>query len=400
MEARRATEFGQKTWKQTHIFQSLSIELSSPSYFEYFITSYNFIFLIPFRLRKSEENSIVCVKNIFHQIFCAVLLICNKAWAIYNFLNSINVNIYKEPFQLFLVVINITAFFLPVVFFKVFWKRSEEVSKFANLSKTNFLMYKNKLFSAISTIWPFLLNALFIYHLRSALTFQAQDTWYMYLLQATQHVGLLVGIMLSNFVDTYVALLAISGYDIVRKTVTGLEYLRKSSNAKKQWQNGDFSNLIDIAERLETFFDSLNSIGSPIILNWFCILVTWASHKLLDSLPGSSRDFAGSEVTLWSSWINMLNYWLYFGMYILTLVLCAETKRECDNIHRTIKQIVVQYDPNLMYGKGVLLRIKLAFDNVGIHGGYFFKFSYSFIGSAAGLVVAYTFLALQLQLSV
>ncbi|CAL8102479.1 unnamed protein product [Orchesella dallaii] len=222
--------------------------------------------------------------------------------------------------------------------------------------------------------------------------------WYMHLLQAAKLVGFLTGVVLSNFFDTYTTILAISGYDVINKTVTTLDNLKKESIGKMQWQNGDFSGLIDIAERLETFFDSLNSVGSHITLNWFCILVAWVSHRLIDSLPGTSQDFAKSEVAFVNPWMNMLHYWLYFGLYTLTLVLCAEVKRKCDHIHRTMKSIIIQHDSKLIHGKGALARIDLTLENVGIHGGFFFKFSYSFIGSAAGLVVAYTFLSLQLQL--
>ncbi|CAL8102476.1 unnamed protein product [Orchesella dallaii] len=80
-------------------------------------------------------------------------------------------------------------------------------------------------------------------------------------------------------------------------------------------------------------------------------------------------------------------------------IVCARnTFHQCDNIQKTMKKIIIQYDSKLIHGASTIAYIDLVFDDVGIRGGFFFRFSYSFIGSAAGLVVTYTFLSLQLQL--
>jgi len=50
-----------------------------------------------------------------------------------------------------------------------------------------------------------------------------------------------------------------------------------------------------------------------------------------------------------------------------------------------MKKIILQYDPTLIWGKAALAQIELAFENVGIHGGFFFTFSYSFLGSVSVL---------------
>ncbi|CAL8102485.1 unnamed protein product [Orchesella dallaii] len=193
---------------------------------------------------------------------------------------------------------------------------------------TNFLICESKLFSAILTCYPLLLNVLLIYPYCKYISFSAQGDWYLYIFQTTKLVGFLVDAVLNNFVDTYVAVLAISGYDIVRKNLAALKFLRENNISKEQWQNGDFSCILEIAERLENFFITLNSIGSHIILTWFCMLVTWISYKVLDSLPGTSQNFLGGGKSPFNPWVNMFHYWIFFGTYVLTLVLFAEIQRE------------------------------------------------------------------------
>ncbi|CAL8131921.1 unnamed protein product [Orchesella dallaii] len=58
---------------------------------------------------------------------------------------------------------------------------------------------------------------------------------------------------------------------------------------------------------------------------------------------------------------------------------------QCDIVKRTMKKIVLQFDPKLMKGKAALVQIEGLLENFGIHGGFFFTFSYKLLGSVSHL---------------
>ncbi|CAL8133739.1 unnamed protein product [Orchesella dallaii] len=383
-------------------------EQSPVGYFEHYFTSYNFILLVPFRLRRSSKNAnaIICQKNLFHQILCGCLLLSSLMGYIPSFSEAIHADIYAEPNKLFDVAITGAVLFYVVVFFRLCWRKKDEILKFANLSSSNFVC-KSKLFSAVSSIYPNILNALLLYYHWDRdydIPFTTQDNWFWNLYSATSLVGLLMKILLTTFVDTYVAILAISGYNQVKTSATSLDNQIQWKMAENQWKLGDFACLIDVAEKLERFFKSLNLIGSHIILTWFCMLVPWVSYKILDSLPGTSSDLGRESILVTLTGadkrvIGQVYYWAYIVLYLWILVLCSEIKKECDSIKRNMKRIILQYDPSFTTGRSVFVKIEHFLENVGVHGGFFFTFSYSFLGSIVGLVVAYTFLSLQLRLN-
>ncbi|CAL8133741.1 unnamed protein product [Orchesella dallaii] len=365
-------------------------------YFEHYFTSYNFLLLVPFRLRRSSKNTnvIIIQKNLFHQILCGVLLLSSLMGFIQYLSGSINADIYAEPNKLFDVAINGTRLLYVVVFFSLCWGKRDEILNFANLSSSNFLC-KSKLFYAALSIYPHMLNALLLYQdwdWDYDVPFTTQDNWFWYLYSATSLVGLLTSTLLTTFVDTYVVILALSGYNQVKSSAASIENLVQWKMAENLWKLGDFSCLIDVAEKLERFFISLNMIGSHIILTWFCMLVPWVSYKILDSLPGTSSDL-GSEsvlVTLTGAdkrVIGQIYYWVYIVLYLGILVLCAEIKRECNNIKCNMKRLILKYNPSVTTGRAALVKIEHFLENVGVHGGFFFTFSYSFLGSVISGIV-------------
>ncbi|CAL8102437.1 unnamed protein product [Orchesella dallaii] len=383
-----------------------NLEPIPAGYFEYFFTSFDFFVLVPFRLRRSNYNLITYKKNVLHQFLCAVLLFASLVCNGPIFLEAITANVYDDPIRVFSVELKTVQLLNSFVFFNVCWRKTEELIYFANLSSSNFLCgNEQKIVYAFISLYPLLLDLVLIDQFWSYVSFPDEDHWYMYVYEiATQTIGFLGSILLTNFLDTYITVLALSGYNIVRKSVGSLEQLKRLDVARKQWKHGDFSCLIDIAERLQHFFATLNSLGSSIILNWFCMCVPWVSRKLVDSMPGTGADLVGESMLTSLTKINknvigQMYYWSFIGLYLVIMIICAEIRKECENIKRESKRIILKYDPELTMGKAALFTIQHALENVGINGGFFFNFSYSFLGSTAGLVVAYSFLALQLRLN-
>ncbi|CAL8116282.1 unnamed protein product [Orchesella dallaii] len=328
-------------------------------------------------------------------------LICNVPI----FLDGITVDVYADPIKLFGVEVKAVQVLNSFVFFNLCWRKSEKILHFANFSSSNFLCGSKRKFSyGFISILPLLLDVLLMDQFWDYVSFSAQGDWNLYLYEIATLVGYVASVLLTNFIDTFITILALSGYNMVRKCSASLEELKKWDVAQKQWKQGDFSCLIDIAKKLQHFFTTLNSLGSSVILNWFCMCVPWVSYKLVGGFPGSGTELVGESVltlltTVDKQVIGLIYYWSFIGLYLGIMVLCSEIRRECDNIKREMKRIILQYDPKLRKGKAALCHVEHALENVGIHGGFFFNFSYSFLGSAAGLIVAYAFLALQLRLN-
>ncbi|CAL8102434.1 unnamed protein product [Orchesella dallaii] len=358
------------------------VEPMPVGYFEYFFTSVDFFVLIPFRIRRSNKSIITCEKNVIHQIVCAAILFSTLICNIPVFLESLTVNIYADPIRLFDQEICLVQLLYSFVFYSVCWRKTERIMYFANLSSSNFLCgSKRKLVYAFISIYPVLLDTLMMDHFQDYVAFAvrstAQGEWYRYVYRVITVVGYFGSIMLTNFLDMYIAVVTLSGYNIMRNSIVSIEELKKLDVAQMQWKQGDFSCLIEVAEKLQHFFATLNSIGSSIILTWFCMLVPWVSHKLVDSLPGTGADLVAVSFR----------------------VPDHKIRRKCDNLKREMKTIILQYDPKLFNGIAAFVHLEHALENVGIQGGFFFNLSYSFLGSAVGLIVAYAFLALQLRLN-
>ncbi|CAL8102430.1 unnamed protein product [Orchesella dallaii] len=363
--------------------RQLKLEESTVGYFEHYFRSNNFILLVPFKLRRTSANVIILEKNLIHQILCATLLLSTLLSFLPYFFATIQIDLYANPIKLFNVALSSTQVLYTTGFFSVCWMKTDEILNFANLSSSNFLC-KRKLFYAILNVYPVVFEVLLFDQLWHYISLTTQENWYICLYEVASLVGFLVSIFLQTFMDTYVAILALSGYNQVRSSVTSLQKLRECKIAENQWKHGDFSFLIDNAEKMQLFFKSLNLIGSPIILTWFCVLVPWVSYKMLDSLPGTGRNLV--KESLLSSFkvldeyvMGQLYYWSYIGLYLVILILCVEIKRECNIVKRTMKKIVLQCDPKLMKGNSALVQIEGLLENVGIHGGFFFTISYSFL---------------------
>ncbi|CAL8116285.1 unnamed protein product [Orchesella dallaii] len=75
-------------------------------------------------------------------------------------------------------------------------------------------------------------------------------------------------------------------------------------------------------------------------------------------------------------------------------------KIQIENFRSAVNETVFQEDPDLVAGgRGVMKKVKHYMQECGVRGGRFFIFSYGFMGSTVGLVVAYAFLLLQLHIS-
>ncbi|CAL8116279.1 unnamed protein product [Orchesella dallaii] len=162
---------------------------------------------------------------------------------------------------------------------------------------------------------------------------RSTENWWTYMFEIARLVGFVGSILISNLVDMYITVVALSGYNFLRKNVISLEELKQFDAAQKQWKQGNFSCLKDIAEKLQNFFTTLNSIGSSIILIWFCMCVPWVSHKLVDGLPGTGADLVGESVmtsltTVDKHVIGLIYYWSFIGLYLGIMVFCAEVRRE------------------------------------------------------------------------
>ncbi|CAL8133737.1 unnamed protein product [Orchesella dallaii] len=362
---------------------------------------------------KEGENDIFLVHMVKKQsaglklkkypILATVLVLSSFMSFISFFSATIFVNIYAEPNKVFDVAIYGAVLFYCLVFFCIFWRKRNEILHFANLSTSNFLC-GNKLVYAVLSIYPLILDVLIMDQLWVYAPFTTQESWSMRIYKAASLVSLVTYTLLTTFVDSYVAILAISGYNQVTRSFASLHNLIQWKMAENQWKLGDFSCLIEIAEKLERFFKSLNLIGCHIILTWFCMLVPWVSCYMVEKLPGTGIDRGGESILTKLTMLNkrvigQIFYWSYIALYIGILGLCAEIKKECDHMKRKMKKIILQYDPKIRNGKAAFVQIEHLLKNVGIHGGFFFTFSYSFLGSTAGLVMAYSFLSLQLRLN-
>ncbi|CAL8116252.1 unnamed protein product [Orchesella dallaii] len=117
---------------------------------------------------------------------------------------------------------------------------------------------------------------------------------------------------------------------------------------------------LEMAKSLKDFFSDLNSFASGFVCSWFCMSVRTLSYNIVQSLPGVTQVDRFKDII-------------------------------CERI--AAQDSIGSSKSNVSFYKNFQF-IEWTLKDCGLRGGNFFQFSYSFLGSTIGLVVAYAFLAM------
>ncbi|CAL8133727.1 unnamed protein product [Orchesella dallaii] len=193
--------------------------------------------------------------------------------------------------------------------------------------------------------------------------------------------------ILSNFVDVLELCLA---YTCMEVTTNYQKYMENCIRKMSQTQNKvEFQQFINICQDLKMYFHHVNRFCSEHFLCWFCMLVPWMSFRITESFPGMKG--ISLEALLY-------NY-AFIITYAVALLFAAETRRQesAEIMIDLVHDIVFQKDASSPSAKAFMYNIEHIVKDVGLKGGHFFQYSYGFLGSTIGFVIAYSFFVFQFR---
>ncbi|CAL8133729.1 unnamed protein product [Orchesella dallaii] len=191
--------------------------------------------------------------------------------------------------------------------------------------------------------------------------------------------------MLSCFVDVLELCLAYTCMEATtryRKYVENL--LRKMGGTENKVE---LKRVVLICQDLKRYFHHVNQFGSEYFLCWFCMIVPWMSFRITESFPGMK----GSSLD-----VLLYNY-VFIFIYAVALLFAAETRRQVEMLVDLVHEAAFQNDDSSPANKTFMYNIKHIVKDVGLKGGNFFQYSYGFLGSTIGFVIAYAFFVFQFR---